>query len=96
MARFRSSETVPPVGFWHTGTVYNTRGLLAGSISSGNQPGESDDRTHRCMPSCSSGFQLASTCSIPSTVRPSPSIGSGTGLIPLGQAVLQSGKVSVS
>lgn len=42
------------------------------------------------MPSCSSGFQLARTCSIPSTVRPSPSIGSGTGLIPLGQAVLRS------
>lgn len=47
------------------------------------------------MPSCSSGFQLASTCSMPSTVRPSPSIGSGTGLIPLGQAVLRSELVSV-
>lgn len=35
MARFRSSDTVPPVGFWQTGTVYKTRGLRAGSISSG-------------------------------------------------------------
>lgn len=33
MARFRSSETVPPVGFWHTGTVYKTRGLRAGGPS---------------------------------------------------------------
>jgi hypothetical protein len=48
------------------------------------------------MPSCSSGFQLASTCSMPSTVRPSPSIGSGTGLIPLGQAVLRSDTGSVA
>lgn len=42
--------------------------------------------THLGIPPLASTSQLANNSSIPSAVIPPPSIGSGTGLNPLGQA----------
>lgn len=50
---------------------------------------------HLAMPSRSSGFQLASNASMPSGVIPPPSIGSGTGRKPLGQAVYRMSRISM-